>query len=69
MLETNECTKWRKVCAINATNRIPAIFRNKKLIPKTKIRTSIPYTEPLFLYNCEIWTITSSQAENIINTF
>ena len=27
------------------------------------------YIEPIFLYNCEIWTITSSQAETTINPF
>ena len=27
------------------------------------------YVEPIFLYNCEIWTITPSQAVKTINTF
>ena len=36
MLDTNEDIKRRKVIAINAANRIKAIFDNKKLTPETK---------------------------------
>ena len=69
MLDTNEDTKRRKLLAVSAANKIQAIFDNKKLIRETKMAAYRAYIEPIFLRNCEIWTITSSQAENTFNAF
>ena len=64
MLDTKEDIKRRKVLTINAANRVQAVFSNKKLIPETKMTVSWTY---IFLHNCEVWIITSSQAENTIH--
>ena len=65
MLDTSEDIKQRKLLAINAANRIQAIFDNKKLTPETKMTAFRAYIKPIFLQNCENWTITSSQVEKI----
>ena len=69
MLDTNKDIKCEKVLTINAANRMQALFDNKKLTPRNKMTDFRAYFEPIFLCNCEIWTITSSQAENTINVF
>ena len=69
MLDTNEDIKRRKFLARNAANRIQAIFDNEKFTPETKMSAFRAYIESIFLHNCKIWTVTSSQAENIINAF
>ena len=60
MLDTGEDIKRRKIFAITATNQLKIIFDNKKLNPETKVKAFRAYFEPIFLCNCEIWTITSS---------
>ena len=69
MFDTKEDKKRRKVLAINAANIIQAIFVNKKITPETKMTSFRAYIEPISLYNCRIWTTTSSQAEKAINAF
>ena len=64
-----EDIKRRKVLAITAANQLKIIFDNKKITPETKMKAFRAYVEPIFLYNCEIWTITPSQAVKTINTF
>ena len=69
MLDTSEDVKRRKILAITAANQLKIIFDNKKLTPETKMKAFRAYVEPIFLYNCEIWTIAPSQAVKIINMF
>ena len=68
MLDTGEDIKRGKILAITAANQLKIIFDNKKLTPETKMKAFRAYVEPIFLYNCEIWTITSSRAVKTINT-
>ena len=69
LLDTSEDIKRRKMLAINAANKISAIFENKRLTIKTKMKAFDAYIKPIFLYNCEIWTITASCAEKMIDGF
>ena len=69
MLDTGEDIKRRKILAITAANQLKIIFHNKKLTPETKMKAFRAYFEPIFLYNCEIWTITPSQVVKTINAF
>ena len=69
MLDTGEDIKRRKILAITAAYQLKIIFDNKKLTLETKMKAFRAYVEPIFLYNCEIWTITPSQAIKTVNTF
>ena len=66
MLDTKKDIKWRN--AVNAANIIQVIFNNTKLTPKKNDSFQSLYQTYLPL-KLEIWTITSSQAENTINAF
>ena len=65
----SEDKKRQKIIAITAANQLKINFDNKKLTPETKMKALRTYIESIFLYNCEIWTITSFQAVKTINTF
>ena len=67
MLELGEDIKRIKILAITAANQLKIIFDNKKLTPETKMKAFRTYVEPIFLYICESWTITPSQAVKTIN--
>ena len=54
MLDTKEDIKQRKVLAINAANRIQALFDNKKMTPETKMTAFRGYILPIFLHNIKI---------------
>ena len=69
ILDTAEDIKRSKILAITAANQLKIIFDNKKLTPETKMKAFRAYAEPIFLYNCKIWTITPSQAVKTINKF
>ena len=69
MLDTGEDIKRTKILAIKAAKQLKIIFNNKKLTSETKMKAFRAYVEPVFLYNCEIWTITPSQAVKTINKF
>ena len=69
MLETGEDIKRRKILTITVANQLKFIFDNKKLTPETKMKAFRAYVEPIFLHNCKIWTITSSQVVKTINEF
>ena len=58
LIQRKKSPRYRR-CKWNTT-----IFDNKKLTPEAK-----KTFRDIFLYNCEIWTITSSQAGNTINAF
>ena len=61
MLDTGEEIKRRKIIVKAAANQLKIIFDKKKLTAETKMA--------IFLYYCEIWTITPSQAVKTINAF
>ena len=69
MLDMGEDIKRRKILAITAANQLKIIFDNKKLTPETKMKAFRAYVEPIFLYNCKIWTITPSHIVKTINIF
>ena len=69
MLESGEGIKRRKTLAIIAAKQLKITFDNKKLTPETKMKAFTANVEPIFLYNCKIWTVTPSQAVKSINTF
>ena len=58
MLGTSEDIKRRKTLAIRSANNLTLIFNNKHLTIKTKTKAFTTYIQPLFLYNCETWTLT-----------
>ena len=69
MLDTGEDIKRRKILAVTAGNQLKIIFDNKTLTPEKKMKAFGAYVEPIFLYNCKIWTIIPSQSVKAINTF
>ena len=69
MPDAGEDIKQRKTLAIIAAKQLKITFDNKKLTPETKMKAFTANVEPIFLYNCKIWTVTPSQAVKSINTF
>ena len=69
MLDTGNGIKRRKILAITAANQLKIILDNKKLTSETKMKAFRAYVEPIFLYNCKIWTIAPSQTMKSINAF
>ena len=69
MLDKGEDIKWRKILTFTTANQLLIIFDNKKLTLETKMKAFRAYVEPIFFYNCKIWTITPPQAVKTINTF
>ena len=69
MLDTSEDIKRRKGISISAANKLRTLFCHKKLTTQTKMSAFTTYIEPIFLYNCELWSLTTCQAENTIDAF
>ena len=65
MLDTSEDIKRRKTLAIRSANNLTLIFNNKHLTIKTKTKAFTTYIQPVFLYNCETWTLTKLENEKI----
>ena len=65
MLDTQCDIKRRKGLAIDALKKLKYIFNNKKISIITKTRTLNAYILPIFLYNCETWTLTASNEKSI----
>ena len=68
MPDTSEDIKRRKTLAIRSANNLTLIFNNKHLTIKMKAKTFTTYIQPVFLYNCETWTLTKLENE-ITDTF
>ena len=68
MLDTQCDIKRRIGLAIDALKKLKYIFSNKKISIITKTRTLNAYISPIFLYNCETWTLTANN-EKSIDTF
>ena len=45
------------------------LCENSEWLLAESIKAFIAYVEPIFLYNCEIWTITPSQCVKATNAF
>ena len=65
MLDKGENIKRRNILAITSANRLKIIFKT----PGTKAKAFRAYVEPILLYNCEICTITPSQAVKTVSAF
>ena len=64
-LDMSEDIKRRKTLAIRSANSLTLIFNNKHLTTKTKTKVFTTYIQPVFLYNCETWTLTKLENEKI----
>ena len=64
LLNTEEDIKRRKALAIAAINKMHHIFYGK-IDRKIKIRAFNCYVSSVFLYNSELWSITSTIAKSI----
>ena len=65
MLDKDENIKRRNILAITSANQLKIIFKT----PRTKAEAFRAYVEPILLYNCEICTITPSQAVKTVSAF
>ena len=68
LLDTESDINRRKILALAAFKQLSHIFNNKKVSEEVKLRLLRSHVESIFLYNCEIWTITKA-LEDIIDTF
>ena len=67
LLDTNSDVKRRKGLAIAAINNMKSLFYGKISL-NIKIRAFSCYVESIFLYNSELWSLTTS-IENSIDSF
>jgi hypothetical protein len=65
ILDTDEDIKRRKILAINAAKNLNHLFNNKNLTTSTKMKILQTYVQPIFLYNCETWTLTKRMEEKL----
>lgn len=68
LLDTGKDINRRKILATTAYNQLKKVFDSGKLHLETKIRLFRSHIESIFLYNCEVWTVTKA-TENEINVF
>ena len=64
-LGTEEDIKRRKSLPLDAFKTMETIFRSKKISEKIRICVFITYLESVFLYNSELWTLTSTLGKQI----
>jgi hypothetical protein len=58
LLDSENDIKRRKGLALDAYKTYQDIFNSKHISDKTKLRVFEVYIKSIFLYNCEIWTLT-----------
>ena len=68
LLDSTEDIKQRKTLAVATLNKLHAIFRDKKLRLKLKLRIFNSLVSTIFIYNSELWTITKTNG-NTIDSF
>ena len=68
LLDTEQDIKRRKGQAMNAYKKKENIFKSSKISLTSKIRVFNAYITPIFLYNCELWTLTKNR-EKTVDTF
>ena len=65
LLGTSEDIARRKGLALNAYNKMKHLIESKKLTLKMRLRIFRTYVETIFLYNCELWTLTKDLESDI----
>ena len=60
LLDTEEDIKRRKVLATDVYNQLKHKLEIKKEISDVKIRIFKSHMESMFMYNCELWTVTNA---------
>ena len=68
LLDTAHDIKRRKGQALNAYRKKENICKSNKISLRTKIRVFNAYITSIFLYNCELWTLTKNK-EKKVDTF
>ena len=68
LIDTTCDINRRRGLALNAYNKLKKILESRKVNIKLKVRVLNTYIKSIFLYNCEIWTITK-ELENSIDIF
>ena len=64
-IDTIEDFKMRKAAAMEAMDKLSDIWKNNKLTTNMKLRFFNAYVESIFLYNSELWTVTSALCKQI----
>ena len=64
-LETKKVIERRKILSLDAMKTLEPIFRSRNVSEKTKIRIFEAYVNSIFLYNCELSTLTNTLEKNI----
>lgn len=65
LLGTEEDIQRRKILAQDAIRNLNSYFKNKNLTIKTKRKIFNAYITSIFLYNCELWTLSESNEHKI----
>ena len=65
ILDTENEIKRRKGLAVDAIRSKKKQFRSKRLSQKVKIRIFNTYVSSIFLFNSEVWTLSSKEEQNI----
>ena len=65
LLDTERDIKRRKQLANNTCNNLKNVFASKNVTTETKFRLLQALVESIFLYNCELWTLTQSLEDQI----
>ena len=65
LLDTEEDIKRRKSLAISSAIKLNFIFQNKNVSLKIKNKVFSSFVKPIFMYNCEIWTLTEKIKKQI----
>ena len=58
ILDSEKDIKRRKGLAIDSFNKLKHVLQSKKVNIKTKTRIFNTFVSSIFLYNCELWTVT-----------
>ena len=65
MLDTENDINRRKILAINAEKQLKHVLNNRKINLDTKINIHTAFIKSIFLYNSELWTLTSKLEKEI----
>ena len=68
LIDTTCDINRRRGLALHAYNKLKKILKSRQVNPKLKVKVLNIYIKSIFLYNCEIWTITK-ELENSIDVF
>ena len=65
LMDTESDINRRKGLAVNAMKTLTEAFKSHTLLLSTKLKIFESYVQSIFLYNCELWAITKTIAEQI----